>query len=55
MSFLAPILPAEIERRERERVAKKRPHLSLVGVRDPRPDPDMFRWWSVAELMEQVQ
>lgn len=40
-SLFAPLLPAEIERRERERIAARKPHLSLVG-KDPRPEPDMF-------------
>lgn len=53
MGFFAPKLPAEVEREERERIARKRPHIALVvPARDPRPDPDMFRWHSVAELLE---
>lgn len=52
-ALFTPMTPAEEERLERERIARKKPHLALVGaVKDPRPDPDMFRWWSVAELLE---
>jgi hypothetical protein len=36
---------------EREKVARKRPEFALVP-KDPRPDGDMFRWFSVEELME---
>ncbi len=50
MGLFAPLLPAEIERRERERIARKAPHLALDG-RDPRPTPDMFVWKDVAELV----
>ena len=50
--LFAPMTPAEVERLERERVAKKKPALALVTTRDPRPDPEMFRWVSIAELME---
>jgi hypothetical protein len=50
VSLFAPRLPAEIERRERERIAVKKPHLNLVG-QDRRPDPDMFRWVSLDEVM----
>lgn len=48
-SLFAPKLPSEIERAEREKIARKHPHLSLVG-KDPRPDPCHFEWKSVAEL-----
>lgn len=50
MSLFRPVLPADVERIERERIAKKRPHLSLVRP-DPRPDPDMFAWRSVADFI----
>ena len=46
-----PTTPAEELAEERARIARKAPHLSVVG-KDPRPDPDMWRWWSVAELIE---
>lgn len=49
-AFFAPRLPAEIERAEREKVARQKPRLSLVGL-DPRPDPSMFAWRSVADLI----
>lgn len=51
-ALFAPQTPAEEERRERERVAKHRPHLALVGAPDKRPDPDMFAWKDPAELWE---
>jgi hypothetical protein len=49
MGLFAPLLPAEIERREREKIARKHPHLALVPK--DRPDPDMFRWVSLDEVM----
>jgi hypothetical protein len=49
-SLFAPRLPAEIERAERERIARKTPHLALV-VKDPRPEPNMYVWRSVADLV----
>lgn len=49
MTFWKPLLPAEIERAERERIARKHPHLSLVQ-KDPRPDPEMFTWKRVEDL-----
>lgn len=51
-ALFAPQTPYEAEKAEREAVARKKPHVALVSSQDPRPDPDMFRWWSVAELME---
>jgi hypothetical protein len=45
-ALFAPTTPAEIERRERDRIARKTPHLSLVG-KDRRPDPLMFVWRDV--------
>lgn len=49
--LFTPATPADEERAERERVAKRRPHLALAG-QDPRPDPQMFAWFSVAEMVE---
>lgn len=56
MSLFAPLLPSEIEAIERAKVARKKPHLALVGS-PPRPDRapidlDMFAWRSVEELWE---
>jgi hypothetical protein len=53
MGLFAPKLPADIERAEREKIARKHPHLSLVN-RDPRPDPDMFSWRDVGELFRET-
>jgi hypothetical protein len=53
-TLFSPATPADELRAERERVARKRPHLALAGA-DPRPDPDMFRWWSPADLIEQAR
>ena len=50
--LFSPLTPADQERIERERIAIKAPHLSLVG-KDPRPDPEMFRWVSVASMFEE--
>jgi len=50
-SLFAPRLTNEIWRAEREKIARKHPHLSLVN-KDPRPDPDMFSWRDVGELFE---
>jgi hypothetical protein len=49
LRLLRPITPAEEWAAERAKIARKRPDLALVT--QPRPDPDMFRWWSVSELM----
>lgn len=49
--FFGPVTPSEEWQIERERIAARKPHLSLVRE-DPRPDPDMFAWRSVAELWE---
>lgn len=46
-----PVTPAEELRAEREKIARKSPALSLVKP-DPRPDPRMWEWHSVAELIE---
>ena len=54
MSLFAPRLPAEIERREREQIAARKPHLSLVG-KDRRPDPNMFVWKDVASLFQDAE
>jgi hypothetical protein len=48
-ALFAPKTPAEELAEERARIARKRPDLVLI---DRRPDPDMFRWWSVADLIE---
>jgi hypothetical protein len=49
MSLFAPRLPAEIERAERERVARKKPHLALVPA--IKPEPDFYVWHSVSDLI----
>lgn len=49
----SPRLPAEIERDERERVARRKPAMALVSTQ--RPDPKMFEWRSLAELWERGQ
>lgn len=51
LAFLSPTTPAEELRREREQVAKKRPHLALASRQDdPRPDPDMYVWKDPSKL-----
>lgn len=55
-ALFAPISPADELREERERVARRKPHLALASSQaDPRPDPDMWRWFSVEELMEKAR
>jgi hypothetical protein len=49
--LFAPALPAEELAKERAKVAKRLPHLALVG-KDRRPDPTMFAWFSVEEMIE---
>lgn len=49
--FFGPVTPSEEWQIERERIAARKPHLSLVKE-DPRPDGSMFEWKSVAELFE---
>lgn len=49
MTFWKPLLPAEIEKAERQAVERRKPHLSLVQ-KDPRPDPEMFTWKRVEDL-----
>jgi hypothetical protein len=49
--FFGPVTEHEELALERERIARKSPHLSLVKE-DPRPDATMFEWKSVAELFE---
>jgi hypothetical protein len=43
------LLPADEERREREKIAKKRPHLALDPM--PQPHPDHFKWWAIEDLI----
>lgn len=50
-SLFSPRLPAEEERIERERIAARKPHLSLVG-KDPRPVADMYVWKPVSDLFD---
>lgn len=50
MSLFAPKLPAEEWAAEREKIAARKPHLSLVG-KDKRPSSDMYRWVDVALLV----
>lgn len=49
-SLFYPRLPAEEWAAEREKIAARKPHLSLVAP-DPRPDPDMYRWVSVSDVI----
>lgn len=51
MRFLRPTTPAEDWAHEREQIARKAPHLSVVA-KDPRPDPEMFTWKDPATLWE---
>lgn len=49
--LLRPTTPAEQERIERERVVRTKPHLAFV-CKDPGPDPSMFDWHSLEDLIE---
>jgi hypothetical protein len=54
-ALFAPITPAEELARERERIARRKPHLALASTQtDPRPNPDMFRWHAVSDLLERA-
>lgn len=49
------LLPSEVERMERERVAKHKPWLALPSwtPAEPKPaEPDHFVWRDVSELFE---
>jgi hypothetical protein len=48
VSLFAPKLPADEWRAEMARVEKRRPDLRIV---DKRPDPQMFRWVSLSDLI----
>jgi hypothetical protein len=50
-ALLSPKTTAEEWAIERDKIAARKPHLSLV-VKDPRPDPDMYVWRDPAELFE---
>jgi len=51
--FARFLTPYEAERAERERIARKHPHLALVDYVPPAPkpaEPEMFVWKDVADL-----
>jgi hypothetical protein len=49
-SLFAPRTPSEVLAEERAKVLARKPALSLVRP-DPRPQPEMFVWRSVADLI----
>jgi hypothetical protein len=49
-SLFAPRTPSEVLAEERARVAARKPALSLVRP-DPRPQPEMFVWHRIADLI----
>lgn len=51
--LFAPTTPAEIERRERDQVAARKPHLALVG-KDPKPEPSHFVWRAPGDPFPQI-